>query len=474
MTPPPTAFSLILAFLISIICPAYAQNQDEAYQIGMEAYVYFYPLVMMDVTRRQMTNIESGRMAGRGPVNTFAHMRTFPTTDFKDVVRPNFDTLYSMAWLDLTKEPMIVSVPDTGGRYYQLPMLDMWSDVFAVPGKRTSGTKAANYAVVAPEWKGALPDGIELIQSPTPYVWIAARTQTNGPSDYDAVHKIQDGYRVAPLSQWGKARVSAAFKPDPSVDMNTPPLDQVNRMPAKSYFTYAAELMKVQPPHATDWSMIVRLKRIGIEPGKALVWENLDPAVQDALTRASSAALKAMYAKVPTLARVVNGWQMNTETMGVYGNAYFKRAIIALIGLGASQCDDAIYPLNLGDIDGRPLVGEYKYVLHFSREQLPPVDAFWSLTMYDESGFQVANPLNRFAIGDRDQLTFNQDGSLDLYIQHETPGPDKESNWLPSPARGTLGITLRLYAPRAAAIYGRWTPPPVQRVDEEQAEPLPQ
>ena len=301
-----------------------------------------------------------------------------------------------------------------------------------------------------------------MIQSPTPYVWIVARTQTNGPSDYEAVHKIQDGFRLTPLSQWGKAPIPVAFKADPSVDMKTPPLDQVNNMPANAYFPYAAELFKVHPPHLTDWSMLARMKRIGIEPGKNLAWGDLEPPIQD-----------AMYATVPTMARVVDGWQMNTDTMGVYGNYYFKRAIVALIGLGANQCDDAVYPLNVSDVDGRPLRGENKYVLHFSKEQLPPVDAFWSLTMYDADGFQVANPLNRFAIGDRDKLTFNQDGSLNLYIQHETPGPDKESNWLPSPATGTLGITLRLYAPRAAAIYGRWTPPPVQRI-EERADLLPQ
>ncbi len=466
---------LILGLISPLFCAAQSAKTtpDEAYQIGMEAYVYFYPLVTMDVTRRQQTNIEAGKMPARAPMNTLAHMRAYPTAEFTEVVRPNFDTLYSIAWLDLSKEPIIVSAPDTAGRYYLLPMLDMWSDAFAVPGKRTTGTRAADYALVAPGWKGKLPDGIEMIQSPTPYAWVILRIQTNGPSDYEAVHKVQDGFRVTPLSQWGKAPVPVAFKADPSVDMKTKPLDQVNKMPAKAYFTYAAELMKVHPPHLTDWSMLTRLKRIGIEPGKSLAWENLDPAVQDALTRASAAALKAMYAKGPTVARVVDGWQMNTDTMGVYGNYYLKRAIIALVGLGANPCDDAIYPLNVGDADGKPLKGEDKYVLHFSKEQLPPADAFWSLTMYDATGFQVANPINRYAIGDRDQLKFNQDGSLDLYIQHETPGPEKESNWLPSPATGTLGITLRLYAPRAAAIYGRWTPPPVQRVAEK-AELLPQ
>jgi hypothetical protein len=439
-------------------------TEQEAYEIGVEAYVYFYPLVITDVTRRQLTNIEAGKMVGRGPMNTFTHVRAYPTAEMREVVRPNFDTLYSIAWLDLTKEPMVVSAPDTAGRYYMLPMLDMWTDVFAVPGERTSGTKPGNFAVVPPGWQRKLPAGVQRIQSPTPYVWIIGRTQTNGPKDYDAVRKVQDGYTITPLSQWGKTPKPAKATIDPSVDMKTPPLDQVNKMPAAAYFKYASELMKLHPPHVTDWSTIARLKRIGIEPGKSFDFERLDPSVQQALDKAATDALKGMYAKMPTLARVVNGWQMNTDTMGVYGNYYLKRAIVAVVGLGCNQQDDAIYPLNLGDADGKPLVGEHSYILHFGKEELPPVNAFWSVTMYDEAGFQVANALNRFAIGDRDELKYNADGSLDLYLQHESPGSDKESNWLPSPAKGKLGVTMRLYAPKAQILDGRWNPPAIKRV----------
>lgn len=285
---------------------AQTSTDDEAYQIGVEAYVYFYPLVLMDVTRRQMTNIEAGIMRGQAPVNTFAHIRSYPSADFREVVRPNFDTLYSIAWLNLSTEPMVVSTPDTLGRYYLLHMIDMWTDVFAVHGKRTSGTGAANYAVVAPGWKGTVPAGIEVIQAPTPYVWIIARIQTNGRADYAAVHKVQDGLHVTPLSQWGKTSLPAPFAADPTVDMKTPPLQQVNAMSAKAYYTYAMELMKLHPPHATDSSTIARLRRIGMEPGKSFDWNELDPQVQESLTKASAFALKSMYAKVPLLARVTN------------------------------------------------------------------------------------------------------------------------------------------------------------------------
>jgi hypothetical protein len=436
---------------------------QEAYEIGLEAYVFFYPAVSIDLTRRVATNVEPGKIIGFGPMNTFSHFRAYPGADFKAVVRPNFDTLYSSAWLDLTKEPMVISAPDTAGRYYLLPMLDMWTDVFASPGKRTSGTKAGNFAVVPPAWQGQLPTGVQKIQSPTGYVWVCGRTQANGPKDYDAVHKVQDGYTVTPLSQWGKAPQPVKAVIDPSLDMKTPPLDQVNKMPAGAFFKYGAELMKANPPHVTDWSILDRLKRIGIEAGKNFDYEKLDASVRQALEKAAADGLKEMYAKLPTFARVANGWQMNTDTMGVYGNYYLKRAAVAMVGLGANQPEDAIYPLNFADADGKPVVGENNYTLHFNKEDLPPVNAFWSVTMYDEAGFQVANPISRFAIGDRDELKYNADGSLDLYMQNENPGRDKVSNWLPSPAKGKLGVTMRLYAPKPQALDGRWNPPAIKR-----------
>lgn len=452
---------------IGTICPSYASpdiSSEEAYEIGIEAYQYFYPLVSMDVTRRVTTNLEAGVKPGFGPMNAFHHMRAYPTAEFREVVRPNFDTLYSTAWLDLTKEPMIVSVADTGGRYFMLPMLDMWSDVFAAPGKRTSGTGQASFAVVPKDWKGKLPKGVERIDTPTPYVWIIGRTQTNGPKDYEAVAKVQDGYRLTPLSQWGKPAKPMKAKIDPTVDMKTPPLLQVDNMPAGQYFGYASELLKLNSPHITDWSLLARLKRIGFQPGKHFDFEKAAPDVRTALERAVADALKQMKDKTPTLARVVNGWQMNTDTMGVYGNYYLKRAIVAQVGLGANQPVDAVYPLCVSDSEGQPLNGANHYVLHFNKDELPPVHAFWSVTMYDAQGFPVVNPLNRFAIGDRDELKYNPDGSLDIYLQSDSPGTERESNWLPSPAQGQLGITMRLYEPKAPILDGRWNPPAIKKV----------
>jgi hypothetical protein len=448
-------------------------SEGEAHSIGVDAYVYFYPLLSMDITRRQFTNIEPGKEFGKGPMNMFVSVPEYPPGDFKGVVRSNFDTLYSIAWLDMTKEPVVVSAPDTGGRYYLLPMLDMWTDVFASPGWRTTGTQAGTFLLTPQGWRPdlrdrfvdefKLPKDTQRIETPTPYVWIIGRTKTDGPADYDAVHQIQAGYKVTPLSEWGKPPKPAEVKIDPSVDMKTPPKVQVDTMPVDKYFAYAADLMKVNPPHVTDQPIIARMKKIGIEPGKPFTFETLDPVVKKGLEGVAEDAQKLMAWKVPTIARVANGWSMNTDTMGVYGNYYLKRAIVAQVGLGANLPEDAIYPLNLGDEAGRPLDGANAYVLHFEKGQTPPTGAFWSVTLYDSDGFQVPNALNRFAVSSWMPFRYNADGSLDLYFQNQDPGPGKTANWLPAP-RGAFNLTMRIYAPKSEALTGRWNPPPVTRV----------
>jgi hypothetical protein len=372
---------------------------------------------------------------------------------------------------------MVVSVPDTGGRYYLLPMLDMWTDVFASPGWRTTGTEAGNFLVTPPGWRPdlrekfaeefRLPDNTQRIDAPTPYVWIIGRTKTDGPADYDAVHKIQEGYKITPLSQWGKEPVPPKVKIDPSIDI-TPPKKQVDTMPARQFFAYAAELLKLHPPHITDGPIIARLKRVGFEVGKSFDLGNADPAVQKGLASAPEDAQKLMAWKVPTLARIANYWSMNTDTMGVYGNYYLKRAIVTQLGLGANLPEDAIYPLNLADADGKPLDGASNYTIHFDKGQTPPAEAFWSITLYDTEGFQVANALNRFAVSSWMSFKTNPDGSLDLYFQSESPGSDKEANWLPAP-KGPYNLTMRLYAPKSEALTGKWNPPPVTKA---QAVPL--
>jgi len=429
----------------------------------------------MDISRKQFTNIEPGKEFGKGPMNMFVSVPEYPPASFKGVVRSNFDTLYSIAWLDLTKEPMIVLAPDTGGRYYLLPMLDMWTDVFASPGWRTTGTTAATYIVTPPGWRPdlrdrfidefKLPKDTQRIEAPTPYVWIIGRTKTDGPPDYDAVHKIQAGYKVTALSEWGKTPTPVQVKIDPTVDMKTPPKVQVDTMSAGKYFAYAAELLTVNPPHLTDEPILAQMRRIGFVPGQRFDIEKLPPAVRKGLEAVPEAAQKLMDWKMPTLARVANRWSMNTDTMGVYGNYYLKRAIVTQLGLGANLPEDAIYPLNLGDESGRPLDGANKYTIHFDKDAAPPVNAFWSITLYDSEGFQVGNSLNRFAVSSWMPFKYNADGSLDLYFQNESPGKDKEGNWLPAP-KGAFNLTMRLYAPKSEALTGKWNPPPITRAQE--------
>ena len=462
------ALSLLMAPLQS---KAQSASSNELRVIAAEAYVYLYPLVTMDISRKQMTNVPKLEALG-APANQFLNMRAYPTTDMRQVVRPNFDTLYSVAWLDLAKEPVVLSIPDTKGRYYLMPMLDMWTDVFASPGWRTTGTGPQTYLIASPNWKPeqrdnlesiGLPAGTQRIDAPTPNVWVVGRTKTDGPSDYAAVHAIQDQLNITPLSQWGKAYTPPAAPVDPTVDMKTPPKTQVDTMPGEKFFAYAAEIMKTNPPHLTDQPIVARMKRLGLVVGQTFDPSKLDANVRAALNQAPREALSVMQRQIPTLARVANHWSMNTNTMGVYGNYYVKRAIIANVGLGANLPEDAIYPLNLGDKDGQPLDGKNGYTIHFSKEALPPVNAFWSITLYDNDGFQVANPLNRFAVSSWNNLVYNSDGSLDLYIQNADPGESRRSNWLPAP-KGGFNLTMRLYAPTYSALLGYWVPPAVDKV----------
>ncbi|WP_371366665.1 DUF1254 domain-containing protein [Pseudomonas sp. QL9] len=444
-----------------------AEQTDEFRALVHDAYQYAYPLVLMDITRQQMTNVpDASSVPQRAPINQFAHYRAYPDAHSRDVVRLNFDTLYSMAWVDVGKEPMILSLPDTDERYYLMPMLDMWTDVFAVPGSRTTGNKAGNFALASADWKGELPKGVELIRTPTPVFWILGRTQANGPADYDSVRKLQDQYRLVPLSQWGHDYKPPAHLPvDPTVDNVTPPLRQINQMTGTEVLTRFARLLKQYPPHATDYPILQRMRRLGLEPGK-----DFDPAALGAEQRklidtaSKEAQLDLIQAiRSGSIGTRLNGWNWS-DSLGSYGTQYRKRALVALGGLGANLPEDAIYPNAFTDADGKPFSGGNAYVLRFDKGQLPPVGAFWSLTLYDKEGFQVANPLDRFALGSHDALKPGADGSLEIRIQHTSPGKDLESNWLPAPS-GDFQVMLRLYSPKPAVTNGQWLPPAIRKIN---------
>jgi hypothetical protein len=441
-------------------------SEQEPYEIAREAYVYAYPLLLMDAFMRQGTNYaEPTGIVTQAPYNQFSHARAFPPSDFKAVVRPNVDTLYSSANLDLGSEPVVLSVPATE-RYFMLPLLSSWTDVFAVPGTRTTGRNTAReFLLVSPSWRGEAPSGVEIIRSPTRLVGIGGRTQTNGVSDYDAVHRIQAGYKLTPLSAWGKGNYTPPkVKVDPAIDMKTPPPAQVEKMDAATYFARFAELLKDNPPGPFDYPMIHRLERIGFKAGQNFDLNGAPPQIKQAFERATTDG-KASVAKAAKEAggEGGKGWVYTTRS-GVYGVDYLYRAAIALCCLGENLPQDAVYPSLSTDSEGRPLDGNSTYLLHFDKGKFPPVDAFWSVTAYDTEGYFIPNALNRLALGDRDKLVTNADGSLDLYIQANTPGGEREANWLPVDKK-PFTLLMRLYSPKSEFLSGSWIPPPVARAN---------
>lgn len=434
---------------------------SEDFSLAIDAYIFGYPLVTMEMTRRIITNVaEPGGV--RGPMGHIIKARSYPDASFRDVTAPNADTLYTNAFFDVGSEPWVLSIPDMKGRYSLMPMLDGWTTVFQVPGKRTTGTGAQTYAISGPGWKGTLPAGVKEYKSPTSIVWLLGRIYCTGtPEDYAAVHKLQDEFKLVPLSAYGKPYTPPSGKVDPTLDMVTAVRDQVNRMDAVSYFTLLCELMKTNPPSSADATHVARFERIGIVPGKDFDQSKLKA---DFVSRVPKTAVDRIMQHYKTL-KDENGWSFTTNT-GIYGTDYLMRALITAIGLGANRPQDAIYPISKVDAEGRQYNGSNRYVMRFPKGHLPPVEGFWSLTMYDDGYFFVNNPLNRYSISPRQNLQVNPDGSTDLYIQKDSPGKDRESNWLPAPP-GEFILMLRTYWPSEAGpsiINGTWAIPAVRKV----------
>lgn len=447
-----------------------AENTDvnesslaEIKAIAEAAYIYGYPLVTMELTRRVCTNVVAPE-GTRAPMGQFARLREYPNAEFKTITAPNADTLYTVAWLDLAAEPWIFSIPEMNDRYYLMPMLDGWTTVFEAPGKRTTGTGPQKYALTGPNWKGGtLPADVKEYKSPTSMVWILGRIYCTGTSeDYTAVHQLQDEMSVVPLSSYGKPYTPPAGKVDPSIDMQTAVRDQVGAMDATTYFQLLATLMKDNPPVAADAPLVEKMAKIGLVPGQDFDPSKLDPTVAESLQTVPKPAQEKIMAHFKDAGTEVNGWLFTTKT-GIYGTDYLQRALVTAIGLGANRPQDAIYPTSEKGVNGQPDSGANKYVLHFDQGQTPPVDAFWSLTMYNEQYFFVANPLNKYTVSPRNALQYNADGSLDIYLQNTSPGKDKEANWLPAPQH-QFQLMLRMYWPQESVIDGTWKLPAVQPV----------
>lgn len=434
-------------------------------QLAAEVYAYAYPLVTMELTRRVMTNVDHPQGLS-GPMGRLVKARAYPDANFHSVPAPNADTLYAMAWLDLAEEPWVLTVPDSLGRYYLLPILSGWTEVFEAPGTRTTGNGPQKFVISGPGLSGAIPAGFTELKSPTSMVWVIGRLSCTGtPEDYQATHAMQDAMEVMPLSAYGTSYSPLPAAVDPAVDMTTPVREQVNAMDARTYYTLFAELLKSNPPVPADARMVDKLAGVGIVPGRSLDWSTVAPAMQQALEEAIKPTQGQILAHVANLGESINGWTFPLKT-GTYGTDYLSRAAVTMIGLGANLPADAVYPMSQQDADGHAYSGENAYILHFEEGQLPPADAFWSLTIYNEQSFFVDNPLNRYTVSSRTEFVPNNDGSIEVYIQKDSPGGDREANWLPAPP-GRFSLMLRLYLPRTNApsiLDGTWTIPPVRKV----------
>jgi hypothetical protein len=440
----------------------------QALDIATEAYIFGYPLVKMDLTRQVMTNVRFPE-GMNAPPGQFARIRTFPSASNHEITTPSADTLYTAAWLDVAKEPWVLSIPDTQGRYCLFPMLDGWSTVFEAPGKRTTGTGPQQYAITGPGWKGKLPAGLKESKSPTSMVWVIGRVSCTGTSDdYAAAHAVQDECSAVPLSAYGKPYSPQPGSVDSAIDMETPVREQLKQMNVAAYFNRLALLMKVNPPDHADAPILKKMARLGIVPGQPFDINKLNAAEVQALQTAPEVAFTKMKAWFKDGAKAgdsisQNGWVLNLKT-GLYGTDYLQRALIAAIGLGANRPQDTFYAISIADGAGEPYSGNFRYVLHFPPGQAPSVNAFWSLTMYDADYFFVENALGRYTLGSRDQLKFNGDGSLDLYFQRHPPEAARESNWLPA-AEEKFILMLRFYWPKETMLNGSWKVPPVKRGD---------
>jgi len=448
---------LVVALGVAAIAGAlYARS--EPIMLGAKGYLFGYPLVMMDLTR-----VNAGQTIG--PENHLRRVRQFPDSSFKDVVRPNVDTLYTTAFIDMAKGPWVFEMAANAQRYEVMPFMDGWTNVFAAPGTRTTGTAGGRFLLAGPAWHGVVPEGVTLLRSPTRIVWLIGRTQTNGAADYPLVHQLQDGLILRSLADWQAGRSAAdtnapAWQAAPVKPL--PPMVQMQTMSTEAFFERLALLMVDNPPVVADGPMMASLARIGVQPGQPPAWGALD-RWSVGLGRWIADLMVARELKRPR--DLVNGWATPPASLGNFGTDYNLRAVVAMVGLGANLPADATYPNTRVDGRGEPLNGRHRYRLRFKAGELPPVNAFWSVTAYGPDDFLIPNPIQRYALGDRDPLVRNPDGSLDLFVQSDPPQDGRTSNWLPVRAGEPFLLNARLYWPKAEALNGRWAMPAVERLN---------
>jgi hypothetical protein len=424
--------------------------------------------------RRAFSAAAAAYVYGLAPLSVGTTVRRFPQNQMlsigalvdptvKTVVAPNVDTTYTVAQLDLAAGPLVIDVPDTRGRYYVLQLLDAYSNTFRYIGRRTTGTESGSYALVPPGFSGALPPGVRRIASPTPLVWLLGRTLVRGAADLPAATELMRGYRVTALANWA----AGARRPALVLPAFPPSQTRLVLPGALAFFDALGAHLAANPaPKRDACALRAFAARAGIGPGR-IPSTDAQGAVRRALRRAVPVAERLVSRAVERTNAYTrkrnNGWLVPLGYVGDYGRNYLGRAVIAKFALGANTPEETVYPAALTDSRGRALSGRARYALRFPRGELPPVGAFWSLTMYDPAGYLHPNALERYAIGDRTRgLRRGRDGSLTLYVQRRAPSGRRRANWLPAP-RGRFRLIMRLYEPRRRVLSGAWRPPPLRR-----------
>ena len=420
------------------------------FSAGVAAYVYG----LAPVAVRQTVQ--------RFPENQLVSIGALVDPAVRTVVFPNVDTTYTLGRLNLSAGPRVVDVPDTAGRYYVIQLLDAYSNTFAYVGRRTTGTQPGSYAIVPRGHSGPLPAGVRRIESPTNLIWVIGRTLVREAADLPAATQLMGGYRVTDLSYWaaGGRQPPLLLPAFPS----SPPLPIPRDL---SFYDALGAALAENPPPAGDRCALRAFAAAGIGPGRAPSLEARGAArtALEAAPRAALAIVNRAYRAENRASRARNnGWLVARGYIGRYGRNWLGRAIIGLTALGANTPPETVYPIALTDSRGRPLHGRSRYTVRFERGELPPVGAFWSLTMYGDDLYLVDNPIGRYAIGDRTPgLRRDRDGSLTLHIQRQRPAKAAaRANWLPAP-EGRFRLGMRLYEPRRSVLRGDWPPPPVRR-----------
>lgn len=449
---------LVAAVLLAV---AGVANRMAFLKTAAEAYLYGYPLVAMDVTRERTERYIA-------PPNTVYRVRRAADENFREVVRPSVDLLYTSAFIDMRDGPFVYTLPANAGRYTLVPLLDAWSNVFASVGTRITGNAGARYLLAGAQWQGPVPAGLQLVRAPTRMVWMVARTQLNDDADLPQVHAVQDAIHLEPLATWQqRQRAGTAPAPQPDTPLkpglrDAPAAASVMRdMPAADFFVRLTRLMVDNPAPAQDAPMLASLAGIGLVPGQPPAWGPVDR-----LTASLARQLADRAVDLTKRSRVttVNGWWSPPSNLGNFGTDYRLRAGVAMVALAANVPADALYPTATQDGAGQPLHGDATYRLHFAKDQLPPVRAFWSVTAYGDDAFLLPNPWHRYSVRSGDPLRYNADGSLDLYIGPEAPPGVADRNWLPVRRGEPFQLTARLYWPQPAALTGAWSMPPLVRL----------